>query len=98
MSIEQLAELHEQVNTLLADKVSARQAELSGESETLAALIAQSAGKSAPQIRPKRPVKYRYRQNEWSGVGTMPAWRKLWGMTWRTTGCNGAKAHRCRRS
>jgi DNA-binding protein H-NS len=31
--------------------------------------------------RPKRPVKYRDGQNEWTGVGTMPAWAKAKGDT-----------------
>ncbi|WP_424632064.1 hypothetical protein [Bradyrhizobium sp. SYSU BS000235] len=79
MSIEQLAELREQVNTLLADRVSARQRELSGEAERLSALIAQPNGKNASQARPKRPVKYRDGDKEWSGVGTMPAWAKALG-------------------
>jgi DNA-binding protein H-NS len=81
LSIEQLAALRDEVNAALAERVSARQRELSGESERLSALVTQTSGKSHPQPRAKRPIKYRDGQNEWSGCGTMPAWAKLKGDT-----------------
>jgi hypothetical protein len=39
LSIEDLAELRDRVNNLLAERVSARQKELSGEAERLGALL-----------------------------------------------------------
>lgn len=67
LSIEDLASLRDRVIATLADKVAARQKELLAESGRVGA--------------PKRPVKYRDGQNEWSGCGTMPAWAKAKGNT-----------------
>ena len=76
-SIEDLAALRDRVLMTLADKVAARQKELLAESERVGALVTSKPSAA----RPKRPVKYRDGQNEWSGCGTMPAWAKLKGDT-----------------
>jgi hypothetical protein len=81
LSIEQLAALRDEVNSLLAERVSARRRELSSEAERLGALVTQPNSKSPPQPRAKRPVKYRDGSNEWSGCGSPPAWVKLKGDT-----------------
>ena len=59
----------------LSDRVAARQRELQGELERVGALVGTPKGKNDAQAR-SRKVKYRDGQNEWSGVGTMPAWLK----------------------
>ena len=79
MTIEQLAELRDRVIKTLSDKVAARQKELSSEAERLDALV--TSKPSAVRPSPKRPVKYRDGENEWTGVGTKPAWAKLKGDT-----------------
>jgi DNA-binding protein H-NS len=75
LSIEDLAALRDRVLSTLADKVAARQKELLAESERVGALVTSKPSTA----RPKRPVKYRDGQNEWSGCGTMPAWAKAKG-------------------
>jgi DNA-binding protein H-NS len=77
LSIEQLADLRDKVTRALADKVALRQKELSCQAERLGALVTSKPSTA----RPKRPVKYRDGQNEWSGCGSMPAWAKLKGDT-----------------
>ena len=70
LSIEDIAALRDNVITALADKVAARRKELLAESERVGALVT-----SKPStVRPKRPVKYRDGLNEWTGVGSKPAW------------------------
>jgi DNA-binding protein H-NS len=82
MTIEQLAELRDKVIQTLSDKVAARQKELSSEAERLDALVTSKPSTSRPgPKRPERPVKYRDGENEWTGVGTKPAWAKLKGDT-----------------
>ncbi len=81
LSIDQLAALRDELNSVLAERVSARQRELSGEAQRLSALVVQPKAKSDAQPRPKRPVKYRDGDKEWSGCGTMPAWAKAKGDT-----------------
>jgi hypothetical protein len=76
-SIEQLADLRDKITTALADKVAARQKELLAESERVGSLVTSKPSTA----RPKRPVKYRDGDKEWSGCGTMPAWAKLKGDT-----------------
>jgi hypothetical protein len=71
-SIEDLATLRDRVIQSLADKVAARQKELLPESERVGALVTSKPSTA----RPKRPVKYRDGENEWTGVGTKPAWGK----------------------
>jgi hypothetical protein len=66
-------------NIIMLDKVAARQKELSSEAERLDALV--TSKPSAVRPSPKRPVKYRDGENEWTGVGTKPAWAKLKGDT-----------------
>jgi DNA-binding protein H-NS len=75
LPIEDLATLRDKVIQTLADKVAARQKELSLESERVGALVTSKPSTA----RPKRPIKYRDGQNEWSGCGTMPAWAKAKG-------------------
>jgi DNA-binding protein H-NS len=77
LSIEDLAALRERVITALSDKVAARQKELLAESERVGTLVTSKPSTA----RPKWPVKYRDGQNEWTGVGTMPAWAKAKGET-----------------
>jgi hypothetical protein len=75
LSIEDLASLRDKVIQTLADKVAARQKELQAESERVGSFVTAKPSTS----RPKRPVKCRDGQNEWTGVGTKPAWAKLKG-------------------
>jgi hypothetical protein len=72
LSIEDLASLRDKVIQALAEKVAARQKELSAESERVGGLVTSKPSTA----RPKRPVKYRDGANEWTGVGTVPAWAK----------------------
>jgi hypothetical protein len=65
LSIEDLAALRDRVLSTLADKVGACREELLAESEGVGALVTSKPSTT----RPKRPVKYRDGQNEWSGVG-----------------------------
>jgi len=74
-SIEQLAELRDKVNTLLADRVANRQRELSSEAERIGALIAHSTKPKASKGASAKP-KYQKGDNAWSGRGTQPAWVK----------------------
>ncbi|MET4257236.1 DNA-binding protein H-NS [Bradyrhizobium sp. S3.12.5] len=74
-SIEQLAELRNRVNTLLAERVSDRQRELSSEAERLGALIAHQQKQKPPKAALTKP-KYQKGENAWSGRGTQPAWVK----------------------
>lgn len=76
LSITQLVELRTQVNATLNDRVSARQRELQAEIDQLSG-IASSEKQKPSTARPKRPVKYRDGDKEWSGCGSMPAWAKL---------------------
>jgi hypothetical protein len=76
LSIEDLAALRDRVLVTLTDKVAARQKVLL-ESERVGALVTSKPSTA----RPKRPVKYRDGQNEWSGCGTPPAWAKAKGET-----------------
>jgi DNA-binding protein H-NS len=78
LSIEQLADLRDQVVSTLSDRVSARQRELQSEIDRLGGVISSEPRKQST-ARPKRPVKYRDGLNEWSGCGTMPAWAKAKG-------------------
>lgn len=71
LSIEELAELRDKVNSTLADRIATRQKELQTELERVGALVSK-----APT---KRAVKYRDGTNEWSGTGSMPAWLKAKG-------------------
>jgi DNA-binding protein H-NS len=80
LSIEDLAELRDQVIATLNERVSARQKELQGEIDRLGGVVSSTPSKPST-ARPKRPVKYRDGQNEWSGCGSMPAWAKLKGDT-----------------
>jgi hypothetical protein len=77
LSVEDLAALRDKVLSTLADKVAARQKELLAESERVGALVTSKPSTA----RPKRPVKYRDGQNEWSGCGTKPEWAKAKGDT-----------------
>ncbi len=74
-SIEQLAELRDEVNAKLADRVSNRQRELSSEFERLAALVVHQAKQKPLKTASAKP-KYQKGENSWSGRGTQPAWVK----------------------
>ena len=74
-SIEQLAELRDRVNTLLAERVTDRQRELSSEAERLGSLLAHAAKPKPLKTAPAKP-KYQKGENAWSGRGTQPAWVK----------------------
>jgi DNA-binding protein H-NS len=74
-SIDQLAELRDQVNTVLAERVSHRQRELSSEAERLSALVVHQA-KPKPLKTASTKPKYQKGDNTWSGRGTQPAWVK----------------------
>jgi DNA-binding protein H-NS len=78
LSIEQLADLRDKVIATLNDRVVARQRELQNEIDRLGGVVSSEPRKQST-ARPKRPVKYRDGQNEWSGCGTMPAWAKAKG-------------------
>jgi DNA-binding protein H-NS len=75
LSIDELAELRDQVTTKLAESVSDRQRELSGEVERIDALIAPSAKQEPLKTAPAKP-RYQKGENSWSGRGTQPAWVK----------------------
>jgi hypothetical protein len=75
LSIEDLADLRDRVISQVNDRVAARQRELQGEIDRLGGVVKPSTS------RPKRLVKYRDGNLEWSGCGTMPAWAKLKGGT-----------------
>ena len=74
-SIEQLAELRDQVNARLAERVTDRQRELSSEAERIGALLAQTAKPKPFKNAPAKP-KFQKGENSWSGRGTQPAWVK----------------------
>lgn len=75
LSIEQLADLRDKVNALLAERVADRQRELTGEAERLGALIGPSVKAKPFKTTPAKP-KYQKGENVWSGRGTQPAWVK----------------------
>jgi DNA-binding protein H-NS len=75
LSMEQLADLRDKVITTLDDRRSARQRKLQRQIGRLGGVVSSEPRKQST-ARPKRPVKYRDGQNEWSGCGTMPAWGK----------------------
>ncbi|MBO4224749.1 H-NS histone family protein [Bradyrhizobium neotropicale] len=62
---------------MLAYKVAARQKELLAKSEHVGAFVTSKPSTA----HPKRPVKYCDGANEWTGVGTMPAWATAKGDT-----------------
>jgi DNA-binding protein H-NS len=80
LSIEELAELRDKVIGTLNEHVTVRQRELQGEIDRLGGVVSSQPAKSSTAC-PKRAVKYRDGSNEWTGVGTMPAWAKLKGDT-----------------
>jgi DNA-binding protein H-NS len=80
LSIEELVALRDQVVSTLNERVSTKQRELQSEIDCLSG-ISSSEKQKPSTARPKRPVKYRDGQNEWSGCGTMPASAKLKGDT-----------------
>jgi len=75
LSIDELAELRDEVTTKLAERVSARQRELSSEAERLNALVVHHAKAKPLKAAPAKP-KYQKGENAWSGRGTQPAWVK----------------------
>ncbi|MDN3273627.1 H-NS family nucleoid-associated regulatory protein [Frankia sp. RB7] len=72
LSIEELAALRDKVTQALADKIAARQKELSCEAERLGALVTSKPSTA----RPKRAPKYQKGDAVWSGVGSQPTWVK----------------------
>lgn len=75
LSIDPLAELRNEVNATLAERVSDRQRELSSKVDRLGALITQPSKSKPPKTAPTKP-KYQKGENTWSGRGTQPAWVK----------------------
>jgi DNA-binding protein H-NS len=74
LSIEQLAELRDEVISTLNDRVSAKQRELQAEIDRFGSLG--SLQKPKPlKTSPAKP-KYQKGDNAWSGRGTQPAWVK----------------------
>lgn len=74
LSIEGPGEDVDQLLGVLADKVQARQRELSSESERLDALVASKK----PEPLKTVPTKTKYQKGKlsWSGRGTQPGWVK----------------------
>jgi hypothetical protein len=51
LSIDQLAALRDEANTVLAERASARQKELPGETDKLSALLGQTISLASPILR-----------------------------------------------
>lgn len=67
LSIEDLVQMRNQLLEVLADKVQARQRELSDEAERLSALV-------TGQAKPKPEAEVSEGNLSWSGRGTQPGW------------------------
>jgi DNA-binding protein H-NS len=75
LSNEDLAQLRDNVNTKLAERVADRQRELSSEAERIGALLAQTTKPKTFKSVPAKP-KFQKGDQSWSGRGTQPAWVK----------------------
>jgi DNA-binding protein H-NS len=75
LSIEDLAQLRDDVNTKRAERVADRQRELSSEADRIGALLAQATKPKAFKSAPAKP-KFQKGDQSWSGRGSQPAWVK----------------------
>ncbi|MBU6463468.1 MAG: hypothetical protein KGL35_20605 [Bradyrhizobium sp.] len=74
LSIDQLAELRDRVNGMLAERVADRQRELSSEVDRIGALVAKQAKQKPLKTISTKP-KYQKGDLSW-GRGSQPAWIK----------------------